>query len=69
MALQRGIKRGACSAQQDMPSKSTSALEPHMKLKLRPLVAAAMVVVGFAAAPSWALQPNNEPISPLNPPR
>lgn len=36
-----------------------------MKLKLRPLVAAAMVVVGFAAAPSWAMQPNNEPISPL----
>lgn len=38
-----------------------------MKLKLRPLVAAAMVVVGFAAAPSWALQPNNEPISPIEP--
>lgn len=48
-----------------MHSKTTSALEPHMKLKLRPLVAAAMVVVGFAAAPSWAMQPNNEPISPL----
>ena len=36
-----------------------------MKLKLRPLVAAALVVAGFAAAPSWAMQPNNEPISPL----
>ncbi|HEY4665038.1 MAG TPA: cytochrome-c peroxidase, partial [Comamonas sp.] len=36
-----------------------------MKIKLRPLVAAAMVVASFAAAPSWAMQPNNEPISPL----
>lgn len=36
-----------------------------MKLKLRPLVAAAMVVTGLVAAPSWAMQPNNEPITPL----
>ena len=54
-----------CLQRQGMYSKTTSALEPHMKLKLRPLVAAAMVVAGFAAAPSWAMQPNNEPISPL----
>lgn len=36
-----------------------------MKNKLRPLVAAAMIVAGFAATPSWAMQPNNEPITPL----
>ena len=36
-----------------------------MTLKLRPLVAAALLVAGFATAHSWAMQPNNEPISPL----
>ena len=36
-----------------------------MKLKLRPLVAAAMAVAAMATAPSWAMTPNNEPISPI----
>lgn len=36
-----------------------------MKFTLRPMVAAALVAASFAAAPSWALQPNNEPIAPL----
>lgn len=36
-----------------------------MKLKLRPLVAAAMAVAALASAPAWAMSPNNEPISPL----
>ena len=36
-----------------------------MKLKLRPLVAAAMTVAALASAATWAMSPNNEPISPL----
>ena len=36
-----------------------------MKNTLRPLVAAAMLVAGMATAPSWAMQPDHEPIFPI----
>ena len=39
-----------------------------MNVTLRPLVATAMVATAFSAPHSWAMQPHNEPISPLERP-
>lgn len=38
-----------------------------MQNTFRPLVAAAMLVAGLASAYSWAMKPDNEPISPVTP--